>query len=300
MTVPDFQTLTLPVLQYYGDKLEHSKQETIDAVAIKIKLTDVDRNDLLPSGTQFRFDNRLSWAITYMLKAGLLNRTSRGRYAITNRGLIVLNENPEKITTKYLEQFPEYLDFKKYKKETESETEENEMSTPQERLESSYLELRAQLSHDLLDRVIKSNPTFFEKLVVKLLVKLGYGGSIVDAGQAIGRSGDDGIDGIIKEDKLGLDVVNIQAKRWEKRTVGRPEIQAFAGSLEGQRSKKGVFITTSKFTSDAQDYVKRIEKKIVLIDGEQLTQLMIDNGVGVSEESRYIINKIDEDFFIDE
>jgi restriction system protein len=142
-------------------------------------------------------------------------------------------------------------------------------------------------------------PSFFERLVVKLLVSMGYGGSIVDAGQTIGRSGDDGIDGTIKEDKLGLDIVNIQAKKWEN-PVGRPDIQTFAGSLEGNRSKKGVFITTSKFTSDAQDYVKRIEKKIILIDGERLTQFMIDYGVGVTEETRYIINKIDEDFFNEE
>lgn len=307
MTVPDFQTLMLPVLQHYTDKLEHTKQETIESIAIKLKLTSEERNDILPSGGQLRFDNRVGWAITYLLKSGLLNRTSRGRYVITNRGITVLNEKPEKITMKYLEQFPEYIEFKNYKrdvgndrKETEVQNEDSQISTPQERLESSYLELRAQLSHDLLERVMNSTPTFFEKMVVKLLVKLGYGGSILDAGQAIGRSGDDGIDGIIKEDKLGLDVVNIQAKRWESRSVGRPEVQAFAGSLEGHRSKKGVFITTSKFTPEAMDYVKRIEKKIVLIDGEQLTQLMIDHGVGVSEESTYVINKIDEDFFIDE
>ncbi len=300
MTIPDFQTLMLPVLQYYGDKIEHTKQETIEAIAIQFKLTKEERNDILPSGSQLRFDNRLSWAITYLLKSDLLKRTSRGRYVITSRGSTVLNEKPEKISMKYLEKFPEYIKFKNYKKEVETKTEESEISTPQERLESSYLELRTQLSHDLLERIMKSTPSFFEKLVVKLLVKLGYGGSIVDAGQAIGRSGDDGIDGIIKEDKLGLDVVNIQAKRWENKTVGRPEIQAFAGSLEGHRSKKGVFITTSKFTPDAQEYVKRIEKKIVLIDGERLMQLMIDHGVGVSEESTYVINKIDEDFFIDE
>ena len=200
---------------------------------------------------------------------------------------------------KYLEKFPEYIEFRSYRRETEPKIDDTEVSTPQERLESSYQELRRQLSHDLLERVRKSSPSFFEKLVVILLVKLGYGGSRIDAGQAIGKTGDDGIDGIIKEDKLGLDVVNIQAKRWE-RPVGRPEIQAFAGSLEGHRSKKGVFITTSKFTPDAEEYVKRIEKKIVLINGEQLTQFMIDNGVGVTEESQYIINKIDEDFFIDE
>ncbi|MGD1004655.1 MAG: restriction endonuclease [Methanoregulaceae archaeon] len=299
MAVPDFQTLMLPVLQYYGDKLEHTKQETINTLAVKLKLTKEEINDLLPSGNQYRYDNRVGWAITYLVKSGLLNRTSRGRYVITNRGLDVIKEKPEKINMKYLEKFPEYVEFKSFRREIEPKIDDSEISTPQEQLESSYLELRTQLSHDLLNRVMKSSPTFFEKLVVKLLVELGYGGSRIDAGQAIGRSGDDGIDGIIKEDKLGLDVVNIQAKRWEK-SVGRPEIQAFAGSLEGQRSKKGVFITTSKFTPDAHEYVKRIEKKIVLIDGEQLTQLMIDHGVGVTEESRYIINKMDEDFFSDE
>lgn len=299
MPVPDFQSLMLPVLQYYGDKLEHTKQETIDALALKLKLTEAERNDLLPSGGQYRFDNRVGWSITYLIKSGLLNRPSRGKYVISNRGLDVLKDKPEKINMKYLERFPEYIDFKNYRREIEIKSDDNEISTPQERLESSYSELRSQLSHDLLERVKQSSPSFFERLVVKLLVSMGYGGSIVDAGQTIGRSGDDGIDGTIKEDKLGLDIVNIQAKKWEN-PVGRPDIQTFAGSLEGNRSKKGVFITTSKFTSEAQDYVKRIEKKIILIDGERLTQFMIDYGVGVTEETRYIINKIDEDFFNEE
>jgi len=204
---------------------------------------------------------------------------------------------------KYLEKFPEYRDFKEFRNENISvnlpNTQSVETSTPQELLESSYQELRWQLSHDLLERVKQSSPVFFEKLVVDLLLNLGYGGSRRDAGKAIGRTGDDGIDGVINEDKLGLDVVHIQAKRWQN-PVGRPDIQNFIGSLEGQKSKKGVFITTSKFTGEAKEYVKRIEKKIVLIDGEQLSQLMIDNGIGVSEESRYIINKLDEDYFIEE
>jgi restriction system protein len=314
MSIPDYQTLMLPVLQYHGDKIEHTNQETINAIAIKFNLTEKERNEILPSGSQLVFDNRLTWAITYLFNSGLLKRISRGRYVITDRGLAVLNEKPGKIGTKYLEKFPEFLEFKKHRRGIKTENEVNkaliptdgletgyqELLTPTDRLESGYQELRAQLSHDLLERVMKSTPTFFEKLVIQLLVKLGYGGSNIEAGQAIGRSGDDGIDGIIKEDKLGLDVIHVQAKRWENKTVGRPDIQAFAGSLEGQRSKKGVFITTSKFTSDAKEYVRRIEKKIILIDGEHLVQLMIDNSVGVSEETKYIIYKIDEDFFIDE
>ena len=303
MPIPDFQSLMLPVLEFYGDKLEHGSQDALGHLKTKLKLTDEEINELLPSGRQFRFNNRVGWAIIYLKKSGLLNRPSRGKYIITSRGLEVLKEKPERINMKYLEKFQEYLDFRDFRNETIEEKglpeECDRISTPQESLESSYQELRRQLSHDLLERVKQSSPAFFETLVVDLLLKLGYGGSRIDAGQAIGRTGDDGIDGVIKEDKLGLDVVHIQAKRWQN-PVGRPDIQAFVGSLEGNRSRKGVFITTSKFTSDAQDYVKRIEKKIVLIDGEQLTQLMIDNSVGVAEESRYVVNRLDEDYFIEE
>jgi len=303
MPIPDFQSLMLPILKFYGDKLEHGTQSVLGDLKIKLKLTDEEINELLPSGKQYRFNNRVGWATIYLMKSGLLNRPSRGKYIITPRGLDVLNVKPEKINMKYLEKFQEYVDFKDFKSDKSEDkvlpSEYDKISTPQESLESSYQELRRQLSHDLLERVKQSSPTFFETLVVDLLLKLGYGGSRIDAGQAIGRTGDDGIDGVIKEDKLGLDVVHIQAKRWQN-PVGRPDIQAFVGSLEGQRSRKGVFITTSKFTADAQEYVKRIEKKIVLIDGEQLTQFMIDNGVGVAEESRYIVNRLDEDYFIEE
>jgi restriction system protein len=303
MPIPDFQSLMLPVLEFYGNKLEHGSQDALGHLKTKLKLTDEEINELLPSGRQFRFNNRVGWAIIYLKKSGLLNRPSRGKYIITSRGLDVLNEKPEKINMKYLEKFQEYVDFKDFKSDKSEDksppSEYDKISTPQESLESSYQELRRQLSHDLLERVKQSSPSFFEILVVDLLLKLGYGGSRIDAGQRIGRTGDDGIDGVIKEDKLGLDVVYIQAKKWQN-PVGRPDIQAFVGSLEGQRSRKGVFITTSKFTAEAQEYVKRIEKKIVLIDGEQLTQLMIDNGVGVAEESRYVVNRLDEDYFIEE
>jgi restriction system protein len=303
MPIPDFQSLMLPVLEYYGDNLEHGSQDALSHLKITLKLSDEEIKELLPSGKQYRFNNRVGWAIIYLLKSGLLSRPSRGKYIITPRGLEVLKERPEKINMKYLEKFQEYVDFKNFKSDNSDEeatpTEIDRTSTPQESLESSYQELRRQLSHDLLERVKQCPPAFFEKLVVDVLLKLGYGGSRIDAGQAIGKTGDDGIDGVIKEDALGLDVVHIQAKRWQN-NVGRPEIQSFSGSLDGNRSKKGVFITTSKFTPDAQEYVKRIEKKIVLIDGEQLTQLMIDNGVGVAEESRYLVNRLDEDYFIEE
>lgn len=294
----------LPLLEIYGDNNEHSTAEIFNLLSTKLKLTDEEKNELLPSGKQTKFRNRISWATIYLMKSGLLTRQSEGKYKITPRGSEVLTEKPQKINMKFLEKFPEYLEFKQFKNEKPNEssvdTKSVETATPQELLESSYLELRRKLSHDLLERVKQSSPEFFERLVIDLLLKLGYGGSREDAGQAIGRSGDDGIDGIIKEDKLGLDVVHIQAKRWQNTVVGRPDIQAFVGSLEGQRSKKGVFITTSKFSAEAHEYIKRIEKKIVLIDGEQLSQLMIDNGVGVAEESRYIINRLDEDYFIED
>jgi restriction system protein len=207
---------------------------------------------------------------------------------------------------KFLEQFPKYREFRKNVSSSDEEINElpglsqfvNEQSkeTPEELLEQSYQSLRRTLAQEVLERVKLSSPYFFEQLVVDLLVAMGYGGSITDAGQAVGKSGDDGIDGIIKEDKLGLDTIYIQAKRWEN-PVGRPVVQAFAGSLEGQRGKKGILITTSRFSQDAKDYVNRIEKKIVLIDGEQLAQLMMDYNVGVSEKATYVVKKIDEDYF---
>lgn len=303
MPIPDFQSLMLPILEMYGDNREHQSLSVLNDLKVKLKLTDQEINELLPSGKQYRYNNRFGWATVYLLKSGLLSRPSRGKYLITQRGLDVLKEKPERINMKYLEKFKEYLDFRDFRNETienkNLSSELDKVSTPQESLESSYQELRRQLSHDLLERVKQCPPAFFERLVVDLLLKLGYGGSRADAGQAIGKTGDGGIDGIIKEDALGLDAVHIQAKRWQG-TVGRPEIQTFSGSLDGRRSRKGVFITTSKFSADAYDYVKNIDKKIILIDGELLTQLMIDNGVGVTEESRYIVNRIDEDYFIEE
>jgi restriction system protein len=303
MPIPDFQSLMLPILEMYGDNREHSSMSVLNDLKLKLKLSDEEINELLPSGKQYRYNNRFGWATVYLLKSGLLSRPSRGIYVITARGLDVLKERPAKINMKYLEKFPEYLEFRDFRNELtddkKTSDESDRISTPQESLESSYQEMRRQLSHDLLERVKQCPPAFFERLVVDLLLKLGYGGSRADAGQAIGKTGDGGIDGIIKEDALGLDAVHIQAKRWQD-TVGRPAVQSFSGSLDGRRSRKGVFITTSKFSADAHDYVKNIDKKIILIDGEQLTQLMIDNGVGVTEESRYIVNRIDEDYFIEE
>jgi len=297
MAVPDFQALMLPLLNIAGDGQEHSLDGAIEALGVQFDLGEEDRKELLPSGRQAKFDNRAGWARTYLKKAGLLESTGRGKFRITERGLDVLKGNPASIDVKFLSRFPEFLEFRKATKR-EPEGEETGQ-TPEEALELGYQNLRRNLAEDLLERIKGCSPRFFEKLVVDLLVEMGYGGSRKDAGQAVGQSGDGGIDGIIKEDKLGLDVVYIQAKRWEA-TVGRPTVQAFAGSLEGQRARKGVLITTSQFSPDAKDYVTRIEKKIVLIDGEQLAQLMIDHGIGVTQVASYSVRKVDLDYFGEE
>ena len=276
MAVPDYQKLMEPLLRIAGDGKEHSFGETVESVAKHFKLSEDERKELLPSGTQAKFENRLAWAITYLSKAGLLERTGRGRFRITERGNKVLISDPAEISTKFLRQFQEFTEFQKTSRPSirkdEEAIDEDIEQTPYETLEASYQGLRRALAQELLDRVRTCSPRIFEKLVVDLLVAIGYGGSRKDAGQAIGRCGDDGIDGIIKEDKLGLDVVYIQAKRWEA-TVGRPTVQEFAGSLEGHRARKGVLITTSKFSRDAKEYVERIEKRLCSSKGNNLLNL---------------------------
>lgn len=300
MAIPDYQTFMLPVLLSVQDGKEHPVQEIYNQIASSFNLSEEERNQRLPSGVQSTFDNRVGWAKTYLKKAGLVVTPSRGKVKITDRGLTVLRQNPTRIDQNFLKQFPEFLEFQGFKSDNQLKYEDTPIQeselTPQEILENSYQDLRNKLAHELLAQVMNSSPEFFERLVVDLLVAMGYGGSRSEAGERVGKSGDDGIDGIIKEDKLGLDIVNIQAKRWQN-TVGRPDIQAFVGSLAGNRARKGVFITTSRFSKEAIEYVQRIEQKVVLIDGETLTQMMIDHNVGVSEESRYVVKKIDSDYF---
>jgi restriction system protein len=298
MAVPDYQSMMLPLLKIASDRQEHSLGEIIETLALQFGLTDADKQEILPSGRQAKFDNRVGWARTYLKKAGLVESTGRAKFRITERGLQVLKGNPVGINNRFLQQFPEFLEFQNVSRQSNRRDEEEVEpdQTPEEILELSYQSLRHDLAQELLERVKNSSPRFFENLVVDLLVAMGYGGSRKDAGQAVGQSRDGGIDGIIKEDKLGLDVVYVQAKRWEG-TVGRPVVQAFAGSLEGQRARKGVLLTTSQFSQDARDYVSRIEKKIVLIDGEQLAQLMIDHGIGVAEVASYAVKKADLDYF---
>jgi restriction system protein len=300
MPIPDYQATMLPFMQLAGDKAEHSLREAIETLANGFKLTEQERQELLPSGQQEIFTNRVGWARTYLKKAGLIETTRRGFFKITERGLDVLKQKPAQINSKFLRQFEEFRTFQARREPNENIADEIEQPrTPQEALEQAYQSLRAELAAEILSQIKQSPPSLFERLVVELVVKMGYGGSRKDAGQAIGKSGDEGIDGIIKEDRLGLDIIYLQAKRWEA-TVGRPEIQKFAGALQGQRARKGIFITTSDFSRDAEEYAAKIESKIILIDGEQLAQLLIDHNIGVTPVSNFEIKKIDSDYFTEQ
>jgi restriction system protein len=305
MAIPDYQTLMLPLLRFAGDGKEHSSKESREKLASEFSLTDPEVNELLPGGGQRVFANRVGWARFYLGKAGLLESLRKGWFKITPRGLEVLAQTPSTIDVKYLRQFREFVESMQKKSEPDSGSgnaivvDPNEIATPEETLQRAFGELKASLATDVLREVKSCSPGFFERLVVELLVAMGYGGTLADAGRAVGKSGDGGIDGIIKEDRLGLDVVYLQAKRWES-NVSRPEIQKFAGALQGFRARKGVFITTSSFTKDATDYVSHIESKIVLIDGEQLAQLMIEHNIGVSFVEKYELKRVDSDYFSEE
>jgi restriction system protein len=305
MTIPDFQSIMLPLMQFASDEQEHSLRETIEYLSEHFHLIDSERKELLPSGRQPIFDNRVGWSRTHLRKADLLEPTRRAYFRITLRGIDLLKQQPFQINMNLLKQYPEYLEFIGKTSQIGSVSdsvivdEAINQKTPQEILEDEYQKLRETLAQEILEKVKCCSPKFFEQLVVELLVKMGYGGSIKEAGRAIGKAGDEGIDGIIKEDRLGLDTIYVQAKRWND-TVGRPEIQRFVGALAGQGAKKGVFITTSKFSEQAKDYAPRNDTKVVLIDGEELAQFMIDFDLGVSLVSEYQVKKIDSDYFGDE
>ncbi|WP_286337055.1 restriction endonuclease [Hydrogenimonas cancrithermarum] len=297
----------LPLLKLASDGKEHKFSQAVEELANEFNLTAEERNELLPSGSQPVFNNRVGWARSYLKQAGLLESPRRGFFTITPKGLELLSTNPVKIDVSVLEQYPEFIEFKKRKKTKSENDAQIEISTgqdsdltPEDSLAEAYKLLRSALESEVINVVKEASPSFFERLVVDLLVKMGYGGSRQDAGKALGKSGDGGIDGIINEDRLGLDVIYIQAKRWSEGTVGRPEIQKFAGALQGQRAKKGVFITTSSFTKEAIKYVSRIESKIILIDGERLAKLMVEHNVGVTTVGIYEIKKLDSDYFENE
>ena len=299
MAIPDYQTIMLPLLELAGDNQIHQVHDAVALLAQEFNLTDEERQERIPSGRVSRFHNNVTWARTYMKKAGLLEIPKRGQFRVTERGRIVLADEPDAVNTKFLQQFDEFNEFIGKQPSSPEPVPPDPKLTPEQVLHVSYQTLRNSLAADLLEQVKQASPAFFERLVVDVLVHMGYGGSRQEAGEAIGQTGDEGIDGIVKEDRLGLDIIYIQAKRWAN-TVGRPEVQRFAGALAGKRARKGVFITTSSFSSEAMAYAASIDTKIVLISGAQLADLMIDHGVGVTTEATYELKRIDADYFLEE
>ena len=302
MPIPDYQTLMLPLLRFHADGKIKSMNDAVDALAREFSLTEPELRELLPSGRQPTFRNRIGWAKTYMSKAGLLASPKRGHYTLTPLGKKVIEENPARIDVRFLRRFPAFVEFQETKHVNGGTTPpsiSDAKESPEELIETAHAQLKRELAADLLARIKAARPVFFELLVVELLLKMGYGGSLQDAGRAIGRSGDGGIDGIINEDRLGLDSIYLQAKRWDA-PVGRPEIQKFAGALAEHRAKKGVFITTSAFTKEAVASATKHDARIVLIDGEKLATLMIDHGLGVTLQASYDVKRIDSDYFAED
>lgn len=300
MPVPDFQTLMLPALRVLSRISPATTAQVRAELAAEFLLTESDLAELVPSGRQTTFANRVAWAYSYLKQAALISSPRRGTYEITRRGREILAENPVRIDISYLSRFPEFQAFRQLSNETQAEpaapAATSTILTPDEQIRAGYRRLREALAAQLLERTQRISPASFERLVVDVLVGLGYGGSRRDAAEVVGGGGDEGIDGIIKEDRLGLDSIYVQAKRWQG-TVGRPEIQRFAGALQGQRARKGIFITTSTFSADAVSYARGLQTNIVLIDGRQLADLMIDAGVGVSPAEEIRILRADEDYF---
>jgi len=300
MPIPDFQSIMRPLLEAHQDGEEHVNRDLIALLADHFDLSEDERRKMLPSGGAKLFDNRVGWAKTHIAQAGLLSSPRRAISTITERGREVLRDYPDRVDLRVLNEFEDYREFRTRRRNSEASEEPSEgisnAQTPEESLENEYQKVRQQVEADLLKQIMDNPPGFFESVVVDLVVGMGYGGSRKDAGEALGRSGDEGIDGIIKEDLLGLDVIYVQAKRWGN-TVGRPEIQKFAGALQGQRARKGIFITTSTFSSEAIGYASRIDTKIILIDGQRLAELMYDHEIGVATASVFKVKRIDSDYF---
>jgi restriction system protein len=300
----------LPLLQFAADGREHTKREAVDALAVQLRLTPAELATLLPSGRQGVFDNRVAWARSYLKHAGLLDAPRRGVFVITDRGRQLLAEGVTRIDNRVLSRYPEFLDFTSGATRKKGEgavdlvapSDERESDlTPDEWIRAGHKQLRETLAAELLQRIGMASPRFFEGLVVDLLVAMGYGGSHEDAARVVGQSGDGGIDGIIKQDRLGLDNIYVQAKRWQSgSTVGRPDVQQFAGALHGRKASKGVFITTSTFSREAVEYARGVQTAIVLIDGKELAELMLDYGIGVSLQETIRLQRVDEDYFVEE
>lgn len=305
MAIPKYDELYRDILDILADMQVHKSKEIKEILASKFGVSDAERKELLPSGRQAVFDNRIGWARTYLKKAGLIESPTRGAYQLTQTGKGVLEENPRIIDNSYLDRFDSFKEFRAFGNSLEPLTGQADSpdsgQSPQDVFDTAYQQINAALADDILSEVMAQTPDFFEHLVVKLLERMGYGGSLTDAGSVVGQSGDEGIDGIVREDKLGFDVIYIQAKRWEReKGIGRPEIQKFVGALAGQGASKGLFITTAQFTKEACGYAKKQHTaKIVLVDGQMLAKLMIEYNLGVSTEAVYEIKHLDTDFFSD-
>lgn len=302
MAIPNYQAIMLPLLKIAGDKREHSLRETIDRLSSEFKLTDDEKKELLPSGKQEIFNNRVGWARTYLKKAGLIEITRWGYFQITESGVDLLKQNISKIDLNLLYKYPEFREFISYRQSKETLKSEKELDrvTPKEELENAYQKINDELAKELLQELKSVPPAQFEHIVIDLLVKMGYGGSYRDAAKAIGGVGDEGVDGIINEDRLGLSRIYVQAKRWQNKYVGHPEIRDFSCALDLKHAEKGVFITTSDFNKDAYEGADRSSKRIILINGNQLSKLMIEHNVGVTSEDIFEVKRVDKDYFIEE
>lgn len=304
MAIPGFQELMFPFLKLAADGSELRLRDALDAISVQIGLSDAERSEKLPSGQQTVMQNRVAWARTYLVKSGLVEATRRGYVKITETGLQLLLAPPDRISVSFLRKnYPAIHDFIAGTDAASVESDDKEDATnlsdqtPEESLEEAYQRLRHELADEVIIQMKEMTPQAFERLVVELLVKMGYGGTLKDAGRAVGQSGDGGIDGIIKEDRLGLDTIYLQAKRYNDQAIGRPAVQAFVGALQGVRARKGIFITTSRFADPAIEYVRHIETKVVLIDGRQLAEYMIDFDLGVTVVNKYEVKRIDSDYF---
>ena len=302
MAIPDFQTLMRPLLDLHADREEHLNRDLVNALAEQFSLTPEERREMLPSGRAKTFDNRVGWAKTYISAAGLIEAPRRAVLIITEKGVQALVDHPKTIDLRVLAKLNGSRSVRERRRDEKQELEQERdvgieiHETPEEAVENAYLTLRNDVEREIVAKILANPPEFLERVIIDLVVKMGYGGNRKDAGEAIGRSGDEGIDGIIKEDPLGLDIIYLQAKRYEG-TVGRPEIQKFAGALQGQRARKGIFITTSSYSKDAKEFASKIDTKIILIDGSTLAKLMFDHGVGVSVNTVYEVKKVDTDYF---
>ena len=305
MAIPNQLDITLPLLKFLSDGQVHTLNDCVEAMSQHFALTEDEKNEMLPTGRAERFKNRVQWARAVLKSADLLAAPQRGRMQLTDSGRAVLSQSPTVLDRKFLLQFEGYRKLIGVDGKENAETDPQELpeqtpetTSPYETMSAAYQAIQKNLVEEILDTVKGCSPDFFEKLVVELLVKMGYGGSLEEAGQVVGRSGDGGIDGVISEDRLGLDVLYVQAKRWES-SVSSPTIQQFVGALQGKKAQRGVVITTSDFSNPAREYAESVLTKVILIDGEQLARYMIEYAIGVETETVYELKRVNSSYFDD-